>query len=766
MQTNRRMTFRFEGKEKMTEYEQFIAKKKIVDIDTGIPNPPEINPMLFPFQRDIVRWALKRGRAAIFADCGLGKTPMQLEWARIVCEHTGGNVLILAPLAVSLQTCREGEKFCISVRYCRDQKDVQPGITIANYEMLEHFDASLFSGVVLDESSILKNYSGRFRNQIIESFKNTPFRLACTATPAPNDHMELGNHSEFLGAMTRTIMLSMFFVHDGGDTSKWRIKGHAETAFWKWVCSWAVMVRKPSDIGYDDGRFVLPGVKIHHSVVDVTETQACDDMLFRLPASTLQERQRERKITTALRSELAASIVAKKPSEPWLVWCDRNEESETLTRLIPGAVELTGSDKPEIKEKTMLGFSSGDVRVLVTKPSIAGFGMNWQHCANVVFVGLSDSYEQFYQAIRRCWRFGQTKTVSCWIVTSSTEGAVVSNIERKEMDAIKMANEMVKNMHVYNEENIKGTRRETNEYRRDEKSGNGWRVILGDCVECIKEIPDNSVGYSIYSPPFASLYTYSNSDRDMGNSKDDGEFFTHYGFLVAEQFRTMMPGRCVSVHCMNLPTSKERDGYIGIRDFRGDIIRLFLSHGFIYHSEACIWKDPVVAMQRTKALGLLHKQVKKDSCMSRQGIPDYLVTFRKPGTNECPVDGEFTYFAGDKDQFKNTGNLSIDIWQRYASPVWMDINPSRTLQKESAREEKDERHICPLQLDVIERGLQLWSKEDDLVLSPFAGIGSEGVMSVRLGRRFVGFELKESYWRQAVANLEIEDARKKEGMLL
>jgi hypothetical protein len=286
----------------------------------------------------------------------------------------------------------------------------------------------------------------------------------------------------------------------------------------------------------------------------------------------------------------------------------------------------------------------------------------------------------------------------------------------------------------------------------EQKSGNGWASYNGDCVELIKGLPDNSVGFSVFSPPFASLYTYSNSDRDMGNCKD-GEFIEHFKFLTDELFRVLKPGRNVSFHCMNLPTSKARHGFIGIHDFRGELIRTFQESGFIFHSEVCIWKDPVTAMQRTKALGLLHKQVKKDSCMSRQGIPDYLVTMRKPGENGNPVAGEFEWFAGDESTFKHTGNLSIDIWQRYASPVWMDIKPNNTLQHRSARDNEDERHICPLQLDVIERALQLWSNEGDTVLSPFMGIGSEGHVSLKLNRKFIGFELKPSYYNQAVKNL-------------
>lgn len=282
-------------------------------------------------------------------------------------------------------------------------------------------------------------------------------------------------------------------------------------------------------------------------------------------------------------------------------------------------------------------------------------------------------------------------------------------------------------------------------------SGESWTLYHGDCCEVLRDIPNDSIGYSVFSPPFASLFVYSDSDRDMGNCESDVSFFEHFGFLVEQLFRVIQPGRLVSVHCMNLPSTITNDGYIGIRDFRGEIIRCFQRLGWIYHSEVCIWKDPVTAMQRTKALGLLHKQVVKDSAMSRQGIPDYVCTFRKPGKNPNPISGEFDHFAGDG--FRQTGNLSIDIWQEYASPVWMNINQSNTLNTKAARDKDDTRHICPLQLDVIHRCLQLWSKADDIVLSPFAGIGSEGYESLKLGRKFIGVELKDSYFAQAAKNL-------------
>jgi superfamily II DNA or RNA helicase len=441
----------------MAKYHDFLRSKEIRSIPTGIPEPSDPPSMLFPFQRDIVKWALRRGRAAIFADCGMGKTAMQLSWA----AQVPGNVLILAPLAVAQQTIREGQKFGIEVKYSRGEK-TDSRITITNYEMLEKFNPSAFTGIVLDESSIIKAYDGKFRNLIIESFRETPFKLACTATPAPNDWMELGNHAEFLGVLSRTEMLSTFFVHDGGDTSQWRLKGHASRDFWRWICSWAVMIRKPSDLGYEDGNFTLPDMKMHSRIVEAQHV--ADGALFALEATTLQERQQARKLTTQERCEAVAEIVASRPDEPWLIWCNLNDESQTVTNMIPGAVEVTGSDSPETKETRMLGFSAGSHLKMVSKPSICGFGMNWQHCANVVFLGLSDSYEQFYQAVRRCWRFGQTKTVNVWIVTSDIEGAVVENIRRKEYDAARMAEEMVSHMHGINESDIRGTVRTNDSY--------------------------------------------------------------------------------------------------------------------------------------------------------------------------------------------------------------------------------------------------------------------------------------------------------------
>ena len=449
-------------------YNDFIEQKTIRDIPTGITFADDnlaIHKLLFPFQRDIVKWALWRGRACIWADCGLGKTFMQLEWARIVSEYTRKPVLIIAPLAVSEQTANiEAPKLGLTVRICSGQSDIIDGINITNYEKLDKFDLSVFGGVVLDESSIIKNYAGKIRNMILESTQSIPFRLACTATPAPNDYMELGNHAEFVGAMTYTEMLAMFFIHDGGDTAKWRLKKHGKKAFFKWVASWAVFIRKPSDLGYSDDGFHLPEIEFISSVVP---TAPSGDTLFVMDAQTLQERQAARRDSINDRVKRAVEIIAENKendSDQFAVWCNLNAESDGIASERPTIVNIQGSDTNEYKSKHMLAFARGELAEIVSKPKIAGLGMNWQNCNKVIFLGLSDSYEQFYQAVRRFYRFGQKNKVRVWIVTADTEGAVVANIRRKEEDANHMYSEMVQYMNTENRIAVSGRMARKTEY--------------------------------------------------------------------------------------------------------------------------------------------------------------------------------------------------------------------------------------------------------------------------------------------------------------
>lgn len=1057
--------------ERLAKYHAFLHRKKVTASASGfIVSVQDLNPLLFDWQKMVVRHALGKGKFCLFEGCGLGKTFQQLEWGEHVCGETGGDILLLAPLAVSEQTHHiEAPKFGVQTTICRSQNDVRRGINITNYEMLDHFDTAKFAGVILDEcfhpdtqvqvvceygivleksikdirpgewivsaagfdqvadvhrrkvpyairlrikgrdvvtspnhpfftrrgwvasqdlkpwddlmetatalrlvrpedypggvlsseeaflqsilfsemadesardsgegphkrsprqnrqeeigmvqggignriegdssdcgaqsniaaigakeniaplesheaqtfrawrkrngihkaaidsdgctwseleggicfvtgptnsrlshalqaglgesrskdrhrggwslaslpegegpkegpqagyarvesleilesghpdlegardsegslyfydlgatrhpsftvngclvhnSSILKSYDGSTRKAITEAFAKTPYRLACSATPAPNDHMELGTHAEFMGVMTRQEMLAMFFVHDGGDTSKWRLKGHAQSAFWKWVCSWAVMIQKPSDIGYSDEGYILP--PLNKRVITVDLKKNIEGFLFTPDVLNLQERREVRQSSLEERVAKCAEII-NGSDEQWVIWCDLNAESQALTNAIQNAVEVTGSDSREHKTKCAIQFVNGDIQDLVSKASIFGYGLNLQCCRNIAFVGLSDSFEQVYQAIRRCWRFGQMREVNVYFIVSDGDGPVLLNQERKERDFEIMIAGMVEHMKDEMTKELRGTVNRQETYRHEVKKGNGWEMHLGDSVETLMlEVADNSMDFSCFSPPFSSLYTYSASDRDMGNSKDYEEFSEHFGFLTSELFRVIKPGRLVAIHCMNLPLTKERDGVIGIRDFRGDIIRAMQKVGFIFHSEVTIWKDPVTAMQRTKAIGLLYKQLRKDSCISRQGIPDYLVVFRKDGMNEERVT-------------KTHESFPVDRWQRYASPVWMDIDQSDTLTREGVREEADERHICCLQLGVIERAIELWTNPGDIVISPYGGIGSEGYQAIRMDRRYWGGELKESYWNQACANLSAaETAGKAQGQL-
>lgn len=613
-------------------------------------------------------------------------------------------------------------------------------------------------GNLVHNSSILKSFTGAIRNQIIDSFLDTPYKLACSATPSPNDHMELGNHSEFLGIMSRTEMLAQYFVHDSSDTSKWRLKGHAGNPFWAWLAEWSIMIQKPSDLGFSDDAYQLP--PLVETDIKIETGIKREGELFALTATGLSEQRQIKKQTLEHRVTAIANLV-NNSDEQWLVWCETNDESAALTAAIPDAVEVKGSDKDKHKETSVHDFAHGKIRVLVSKPSIFGFGLNLQNCHNIAFVSLSNSFEMTYQAIRRCYRFGQTKQVNVYYAVTDTCSAIKANMERKSAQFQEMFNELVKHMSTHQ---MTATTSQKNDYTTDCVEGQNFKLYLGDCVEGVSKLPDNSIDFSVFSPPFSGLYIWSNSERDMANSRDDAEFYKHFKYLVKDLYRVIKPGRCLSFHCMDLPTQKSRDGYLGVKDLSGDLIRLFQDAGFIYQSKVTIWKDPGIAMMRTKSIVLLHKQTTKDKCIVRQGIPDYLITVRKPGENENPVSGFFTEYHGTDNDFITGEEYidSINIWNRYASPVWMDINPSDTLQYRSAKSSEDEKHMTPLQLTVIRRALQLWSNPGDLVLDPFNGIGSTGYVALDMNRKFIGFELKKSYYDCAVKNLEYIENKPKQ----
>lgn len=726
------------------DYTEFLESKQKTHIQSGFDIvEKELNKDMFPFQKFITKRALKAGKYAIFADCGLGKTLMQLEWANQVNKFTNKPVLILAPLAVAGQTIKEGAKFHIDI--CKYDGSNAP-IQISNYEQLENIDCSIFSGIVLDESSILKNFEGATKKLILDLFANTPYKLACTATPSPNDPMELGNHSEFLDVMSRNEMLAMYFVHDGGETAKWRLKGHAIKMFYQFIGTWSIMLNKPQDIGFEMKGYNLPSLNLIEKQIETPKRD--NGSLFNDAIISATNFNSELRLTKTQRLDEVVKIINSKPDENFIIWIKQNEEGEILKKLLPEAKEVKGSDTNEWKEKTLLGFGNNEFRILITKTKIASFGMNYQNCRNQIFASLDFSFEGLYQAIRRSYRFGQKNEVNIYLITTDTMSNVNEAINQKQKQFNIMQDEMSKAVNA----NLKGKTMTNASFDIAEEKNEWYHLKRGDCVQLIREVENESIGLSVFSPPFAELYTYSSHLEDMGNSKDYNEFLMQFGFLIKELHRVMMQGRNVAVHCMDLPIQKGKHGFIGLRDFSGLLLRAFEDAGFVYASRVTIWKDPVVEMQRTKALGLLHKQVKKDSTMSRVGIPDYVMIFRKDGERNNPVTNK---------------DLPVDLWQKYASPVWMDIDYGNTLQGfRNGREENDEKHICPLQLDTIERLIHLYSNKGDTVFTPFMGIGSEVYQAVKMNRRGIGFELKESYFDLAKANVKMAVGQKAQMTLI
>jgi DNA modification methylase len=716
-------------------YDDFLKTKIKNFVESGFEvDLSVLNDKLFDFQKYAIKTALSKGRFALFEDCGLGKTFQQMEWARILTEKYNSPVLILAPLAVVNQTIQQGNRFGIKINKYEfdciyDAK--QPNILISNYDQLKNIDCSVFIGVVLDESSILKGRDGATSSLIISSFKNTPYKLACTATPSPNDHMELGQHSEFLGAMSYLEMLAMFFVHDGGETSKWRLRKHATDVFWKYVCSWSLSIDNPKTLGFDGCGYELPEIEFVEHLIPVENNT---NTLFGHVAVSATDIHQDLNRSFDLRMEKTIELV-ENSNEQWIVWCLRNKESDYLSKKISNSINVQGSDSPEYKSKHLNGFADNEFKCLITKTSIASFGMNYQNSFNMVFTSYDFKFESFYQAVRRQYRFGQTKKVTVHLLVPESQLNVRKSILEKEQKHKNMISEMAKYSSITD---YKQNKSKFMVNKKNVKTKN-YHVINGDCVQETKNLDDNVADLVVFSPPFAELYVYSDSPNDMGNVSDYNEFEKHFKFLIPELKRVLKSGRICAVHCMDLPIQKGKEGYIGLRDFSGMLIDWFQNEGFIYHSRATIWKNPVTEMQRTKALGLLHKTIKKDSSMSRVGIPDYVLFFRNEGENLIPIEHQ------DKDS--NMPNyLPVDLWQKYASPVWYDIDYSRTLQYRSGRDGNDEKHICPLQLDTIERCIHLYSNEGETVLSPFGGIGSEGFQALKMNRKSISIELKESYF--------------------
>lgn len=705
------------------KYDNFLKNKKKKFISSGFDiDEDNLNSSLFDFQKHIIKIALKKGRFAIFADCGLGKTLMQLSWCEQVYNKTKKKVLILAPLAVVNQTKLESVKFNIN----------QDAFDITNYDQLKNIDCSIYSGVVLDESSILKGRDGKLSKLIINTFESYPYKLACTATPSPNDHMELGQHSEFLGAMSYLEMLAMYFVHDGGETSKWRLRKHAQDDFWKYVCTWSISLDNPKTLGFDSKGYNLPEIEYIEHIIPVENNTMS---LFGDIAVSATDLHKDLKRSFKARINKTIELV-NNSNEQWIIWTLKNDEGNELKKVLDDSINVQGSDSPEYKSKHLNGFAKNEYRNLITKTSIASFGMNYQQCCNMVFTSYDFKFEAFYQAVRRCYRFGQLNKVKVHLLVPESQINVRKTIIQKEQKH----KTMIKEMSNYSANTDYKLNKSNVIVKNKEIKTENYHCINGDCVQESKRLKDNCADLVLFSPPFAELYVYSDKAEDMGNVSNYKEFEKHFKYLIPELKRTLKKGRICAVHCMDLPIQKGKEGFIGLRDFSGMLIDWFTNEGFIYHAKTTIWKNPVTEMQRTKALGLLHKTIKKDSCMSRVGIPDYILFFRNEGDNEVPI----THQSEDESK---ADYLPVDLWQKYASPVWMDVDYKRTLQYRSGRDGNDEKHICPLQLDTIERIIHLYSNEGETVLSPFGGVGSEGFQALKMNRKSISIELKESYFK-------------------
>ena len=595
------------------------------------------------------------------------------------------------------------------------------------------------NGLLVHNSSLLKGLTGKIRQRLTEMFSATPYRLCCTATPAPNDIAEIANHSEFLGIMSRSDMLASFFVHDDNG---WRLKGHALKPFYRWLASWGMSVKKPSNLGYSDEGFNLPELTIKPMFVESATRP--EGTLFFMGLKGIGDRARVRKAT--MKERVAACVeMVMDSNEQWLIWCGLNDEGRMIAKALDDAVLVEGQQTIERKLDAIHGFQDGKYRVMVTKAKIAGHGLNLQNCHNMAFVGLSDSWEAYYQCVRRCWRYGQKHPVNAFIVLSEMEKEVYENVMRKEEQAEVMSNELIENVQEYERMEVQGNEQHA-VYETDEIKTEYYRLLLGDAVERIKDINDNTVDLSVFSPPFISLYTYSPTERDIGNSRTRDEFFKHFGYIIDNLLRVTKEGRNCAVHVSQVPAMLVRDNYIGLKDFRGDTISAFEQRGWIYHGEVCIDKDPQAQAIRTHSKALLFAQLKKDASWLRPALADYILIFRKPGDNAVAVKPD----------------ISNNEWIEWARPIWYGIRESDTLQYTTARECDDERHICPLQLGTIERVIRLWSNEGETVLSPFAGIGSEGYQALVLNRKFIGIELKRSYFDIAKVNMKAALTTKKQ----
>lgn len=757
-----------------TDYAEFLASKEIRVPSVG-KQPSEVNPMLYPFQRDVVRWGVRKGRCAFFLHLGLGKTFAQLEWARLLDVPT----LIIAPIEVCFQTVEEAVKLGITISYARDESDLVPGqkIHITNYERADRFNPDLFQAVVLDESSSLKSLDSKRRIAMTSQWKNTPYRLACSATPAPNDLKEIVNHAEFLGIMSRKEVFATFFINE--DTKKkkkgaftTRLKKHAVKPFYGWMSGWGMAARKPSDLGeYSDEGYILPPVTVH--LHPVKSGYVPDGQLIFTKLKGVQDRSKVYRETLEERMAQTVQIV-NADTDQWIVWHHLNKEGHLLVKQIPGSALIEGTTSPEARADIFRRFKSGEIRVLVTKPSIAGKGMNLQNCHKQCFAGINDSYEDYAQAIGRSQRHGQQHPVEIHICYADVQEGVLENVQRKAREADKMTDQLIEQTQAGNQAELQAQKTQES-YTRKESKGRYWRLRLGDSADAgtWEGIQDNSIGLFHSSPPFVARYTYSATPRDLGNSRNMAEFMKHFDFVIRQMHRTLMPGRNVALHLQQVRVTKRDTGNVAMLDFRGACINAFQEAGFVYYSDYTIDKDAQIQAKRKHHQSLLYKSLYKDSSVSGSALADYLLIFKKPGENPHPIPGDLSKSVWNeiaravwKDNIDMEEQAVYPISQLEAmskgdlinmiqsmAPVWYGIDETKVLNSQ-IKGNDELAHLCPLQLPLVERCIRLWSNPGEIVADPFSGIATVGAKALEMGREYLGIELKESYFNTAAKNLD------------
>lgn len=744
-----------------SSYTDFLKSKRLIAKDAGFTVDRDVMAdwPLYDFQKDIVVWAVKKGRASVFADVGLGKTRIQIAWAKLINQPT----LIFAPLFVVHQTIEEAKVLGVDVRYAKSAADVdltQTLFWITNYQRLDKFDPSVFNSVILDESSLLKAFSGITKKALVSLFKDTHYKLCCTATPAPNDLIEIGNHAEFLNVMSSRLMTASFFTHDSKEKipgeGKYRLKKHSVEKFYEWFSSWAVALRKPSDLGYSDEHYQLPplNITVHTVKTHYTPKNMLPGIGTQVVSAT--EANKVRRATIADRAEIVREIV--NPSlEQWVIWTGLNDEDTALMPLIEGAVRVYGGTETDDQVEKFEAFKSQQAKVLITKDSIAGAGVNMQFAHNMFFFGIDYSWEGFYQAMGRMYRHGQVNPVNVHVVVSEQEQSIYDRIQVKGLEAKKMIHDLIEKSKTAMTQSLHQQDAEdsfTYETAEAQSKSGKWAMWKGDSCERMKEIVSDSIHMSIYSPPFGStLFIYSNTERDLGNCTDNDQFMTQYRYIIDEMYRITMPGRLSCVHIQDIKLYGNRDGVRGIDPLSDQIIQEHLKAGWIFRSRVTIDKDPQLVATRNHDNDLLFVTGKRDSTDLAPQNTDYLLVFRKPGDNLIPVRPyEVNPLTGRQE-------MTEDEWIRNAHAVWYDIRETDTLNTAVAKASTDEKHLCALQLPLIERAVKMWSNPGETIFSPFGGIGSEPYIAVKTGRKGFAIELNPNYFRVACKNLQTAETK-------